>query len=91
MENFTERSVILSEGPVLRAPLSELRPQSVSIAGAEDETLAGRERAHIIQVLRECSGQIAGEKAAAVRLGAKRTTLQSKMRRLKITRKEYMG
>jgi transcriptional regulator with GAF, ATPase, and Fis domain len=40
-------------------------------------------------VLRECGGRVAGAKGAAVKLGLKRTTLQSKMGKLKIERKDY--
>jgi len=88
LENLMERSLILSEGSVLRVPLSELqakgepRPQP-------DHTLNGAERQHIIRVLRETGGVISGAEGAARRLGLKRTTLQSKMQRLKITRAHY--
>lgn len=55
----------------------------------EDITLASAEREHILRVLRECGGLISGPKGAAVKLGLKRTTLQSKMVKLKIERKDY--
>jgi formate hydrogenlyase transcriptional activator len=88
LENVIERSVILSEGPVLYSPLAEMQaePSQVSIA---DATLERAEREHIIRVLRECGGRVAGAKGAAVKLGLKRTTLQSKMGKLKIDRKDY--
>ena len=88
LENVIERSVILSEGPVLYSPLAEMQaePSQVSIA---DATLERAEREHIIRVLRECGGRVAGTKGAAVKLGLKRTTLQSKMGKLKIDRKDY--
>ena len=50
-----------------------------------DQTLDNAEREHIIRALRESGGQISGPTGAAHRLGLKRTTLQSKMQRLKIT------
>ena len=79
LENFIERSVILTQGSVLVAPLSELAP-----IGAEekrvDETLEATEREHILRALRESHGQIGGPKGAAMRLGLKRTTLQSKLK-----------
>ena len=88
LENFIERSVILSDGPVLRAPLAELRPDD---DGADSETtLREVERRHIIRVLRESQGVIAGARGAALKLGLKRTTLQSRMQKLKITRQEYL-
>ncbi len=88
LENFIERSVILSEGLVLRVPLAELRPPYES-RGAAETTLEKVQREHIIRVLRETSGVVAGLHGAAARLGMKRTTLQSKMQRLGITRKDY--
>ncbi len=88
LENFIERSVILSEGPVLNAPLAELRPPGYE-SGPEDTSLQSFERDHIIRVLRETGGVIAGSHGAAVRLGMKRTTLQSRMLKLGIERSDY--
>jgi transcriptional regulator with GAF, ATPase, and Fis domain len=41
-------------------------------------------------VLRECGGLVSGPRGAAAKLGLKRTTLQSKMRKLNIERKDYL-
>jgi formate hydrogenlyase transcriptional activator len=87
LENFIERSVILSPGTVLNVPLSELR--SVSEGLRHDATLENLEREHILRVLRETGGVISGMQGAAIRLGLKRTTLQSKMQRLGIRRADY--
>src|ERR1700686_3259706 len=91
LENFIERSVILTQGSVLVAPLTELAP----IGGEEksvDETLEAKEREHILRALRESHGQIGGPKGAAMRLGLKRTTLQSKMKHFGINpRKKPLG
>lgn len=89
LENFIERSVILTEGNVLRVPLSELRPQ-VGEGGVEDSSLEAAERDYIIRVLQECGGLVSGSRGAAAKLGLKRTTLQSKMRKLNIQRKDYV-
>jgi formate hydrogenlyase transcriptional activator len=89
LENLMERSVILSEGPVLRVPLAELRAPSQRISAQPDHTLNSAERDHIIRVLRETGGVLSGPFGAAHRLGLRRTTLQSKMQRLKITRQDY--
>jgi formate hydrogenlyase transcriptional activator len=86
LENFIERSVILSAGKVLNVPLAELAPTSSSYFSG---TLENLERQHIIRVLRETSGVIAGSKGAAVRLGLKRTTLQSRILKMGITREEF--
>ncbi len=77
---------------MLRVPLAELRRDKLSlISPPPDQTLDRAEREHIIRVLRESGGAISGANGAASRLGLKRTTLQSKMRRLKITRQDYLG
>src|SRR5436189_3627053 len=87
LENFMERSVILSDGAVLRAQLAEL---STSESGSPvTDTLVDLERQHIIRVLRETGGVIAGSHGAASRLGMKRTTLQSRIIKMKISREEY--
>ena len=83
LENFIERSVILTQGSVLVAPLGEME----SIFTEEesvDETLEATERDHILRALRESHGQIGGLRGAAMRLGLKRTTLQSKLKHLGI-------
>ncbi len=80
LENFIERSVILSRGPVLRAPVAELR---VDPTEATRGTLAEMEREYISRALRETGGVIS---AAASQLGITRTTLNSLMRRLGISR-----
>jgi PAS domain S-box-containing protein len=89
LENFIERAVILSSGPALRAPLAELDVPSSS-PSTEDSTLESTEREHILRVLRETKGVIAGASGAAARLGLKRTTLNSKLKKLNIHRDDYM-
>jgi formate hydrogenlyase transcriptional activator len=86
LENFIERSVILTEGSTLIAPAEELQAQTMESA---EHSLEQAEREHIIRVLRETGGMISGRTGAATRLGLKRTTLQSKIRRLGITREDY--
>jgi formate hydrogenlyase transcriptional activator len=89
LENLMERAVILSEGSALMVPLSELHPADEFPSDPSDRTLESAERSHIIRILRETRGVLSGPGGAARRLGLKRTTLQSKLRRLKITRQEY--
>jgi PAS domain S-box-containing protein len=76
LENFVERSVILTPGPVLQVPLGELHANNDS---GESITLRDKERESILRALRECNGQLGGPNGAAARLGLKRTTLQSKL------------
>lgn len=85
LENLLERSVILSQGDDLRVPLSELKAQ-VPAAPNGLATLAAAEREHILRALREASWVIGGPSGAAARLGMKRTTLQSRMKKLGIAR-----
>ncbi|MGA9811576.1 MAG: sigma 54-interacting transcriptional regulator, partial [Terriglobales bacterium] len=87
LENFIERSVILSQGPVLNVPLAELT--GTQAIAESDGTLESLERLYIIRALRETNGVIAGPRGAAVRLGMKRTTLQSRILRMGISREEY--
>jgi formate hydrogenlyase transcriptional activator len=89
LENFIERSVILSPGRVLRAPLGELEALGES-AESVDSNLEVADREHILRVLRECRGMIGGTNGAAERLGLKRTTLNSKMKKLGIKRRDYI-
>jgi formate hydrogenlyase transcriptional activator len=85
LENIIERAVILSRGPVLQVSIGDLQPASHSPASSSS-TLEAAEREHILKVLGETQWVIGGPKGAAVRLGMKRTTLQSKMRKLGISR-----
>ena len=89
LENFIERSVILSKGPALRAPLSELETAEDAVPEA-DPRLEAAEREHILRVLRDAKGMIGGPDGAAERLGLKRTTLNSKIKKLGIRREDYI-
>jgi formate hydrogenlyase transcriptional activator len=89
LENLIERSVILSQGSSLSVPFQELRPE---LSGFQHySTLETVEREYILRVLHETGGVIAGLHGAAARLGMKRTTLQSRIKRLGITREEYLN
>jgi formate hydrogenlyase transcriptional activator len=79
LQNFIERAVIMTTGPVLRPRIKDLSPQP---AAATVRTLADAERAHIIGTLRETNGVVSGKSGAAARLGLPRTTLIARMQRL---------
>jgi formate hydrogenlyase transcriptional activator len=93
LENFLERAVILTRGSSLYVPLAELESEEDELDDSESEspTLRAAERDHILRVLRETRGQIGGPDGAATRLGLKRTTLHSKIKKLKIERSDYMS
>ena len=89
LENFIERAVILSRGAELQLPLAELKqrtkiPEAATSNGLA--TLEHAEREHIMRALGESRWVIGGPSGAAARLGMKRTTLQSRMRKLGIDR-----
>lgn len=91
LENFIERAVILTKGPALRPPLSELESAEMPAEEAPPQNLSleASERQHILRILRETKGKIGGANGAAARLGLVRTTLNSKMKKLGIERKDY--
>jgi PAS domain S-box-containing protein len=84
LENFIERSVILTPGSVLQAPLAELQTAVDEGNAGKDLTLHTKERERLLRALRDCHGRIGGPDGAAARLGLKRTTLQSKLDHLGI-------
>src|SRR5215831_5748916 len=87
LENLIERSVILTNGSALQVPLSELeQTQANGDSLSRTATLEGTEREHIIKILRETRGVLAGPNGAACWLGLKRMTLQYNMKKLGITR-----
>ena len=89
LENFIERAVILSRGTELQLPLAELKQRTKAPVTASSnglETLEHAEREHIVRALGESRWVIGGPRGAAARLGMKRTTLQSRMRKLGIDR-----
>jgi formate hydrogenlyase transcriptional activator len=88
LENFIERCVILTQGDELQVPRTELKRSPLRTTGT-GATFEEAERQAIIDSLKAASGKISGKDGAAERLGLKRTTLQNKMRRLKITRADY--
>jgi len=77
LQNFIERAVILTQGDVLRLPA--LPP--IAAALNEPVTLEEAERDHILNALRDSNWVVGGAHGAAARLGVKRTTLISKMRK----------
>jgi formate hydrogenlyase transcriptional activator len=90
LENVIERALILSPGTTLHVSLGELRSRSTvpPISHEDVKTFAASEREIILRALREANGVIA---AAAMKLGMKRTTLNSKMRKLQISRSQLFA
>jgi formate hydrogenlyase transcriptional activator len=88
LENVIERAVILSPGTELQIPVGDFKPAAAPPPRSADGdiTLADAERQHILRVLGEVNWVLGGPSGAAARLGMKRTTLQSKMKKLGIAR-----
>jgi formate hydrogenlyase transcriptional activator len=95
LQHLIERAVILSPGPELRVPLAELtalpvsepRPHPAAVQpAASHTTLKESERELIRRTLDECRWVVGGPHGAAARLGLKRTTLLSRMKKLGLTR-----
>jgi formate hydrogenlyase transcriptional activator len=84
LENAIERAVILTSGPILHVPVSEFRSRST--LSQTPGTLEATEREAILSALRESEWVLGGPHGAARRLGLKRTTLQSRMQKLGISR-----
>lgn len=86
LENVIERAVLLTRGNVLQLSLPDIAlpepetPPAVTVVAREGED----EYQLIVRVLKETNGVVAGPKGAAQRLGLKRTTLLSRMKRLGI-------
>jgi formate hydrogenlyase transcriptional activator len=76
----------------LKVPLADLQPSSprgAAVSSAATGQLRNADREVILRALRESRGVIGGPQGAATILGVKRTTLQSKMRKLGITRPSF--
>ena len=85
LENLVERAVILTQGTQLHVPLQELKLVEPE-RHAATPSLQEAEREQILRVLRETKWTIGGPGGAAVRLGLKRTTLTSKIKKLGLSR-----
>ena len=84
LQNVIKRGVILSQGTVLTIPRSEFEVPVPP--GSSPVTLEDAERGHILHALEQTGWVIGGAAGAAARLGLKRTSLVSTMRRLGIVR-----
>ncbi len=87
LEHVIERAAILSPGKELQISLIELA-NADQVASKQSATLDEMEREHILRVLRETKGKIGGPGGAAERLGMNRTTLNSRMQQLRISRRD---
>jgi formate hydrogenlyase transcriptional activator len=82
LENFIERSVILTHGSALQVPIGELGGNGRAIPALSSRE--ADEREEIVRILKDTNGRVAGPQGAATRMGIKRTTLISRMKKLGI-------
>jgi formate hydrogenlyase transcriptional activator len=82
LENFIERSVILTPGTALQIPIGELsnNGRTAPVVGTRE----ANERDGILRILKDTKGRVAGPEGAAARMSIKRTTLISRMKKLGI-------
>ena len=97
LQNVIERAVILSRGPTLVVPLAEMQPNPAPPPAEKDaiapstrrqpvrSILAEVDRGEITQALKEADGRVGGPNGAASRLGLKRTTFITRMKKLGIS------
>jgi formate hydrogenlyase transcriptional activator len=85
LQNFIERSVILTTGKILYFCFEGLR-QGAEAGFPEAITLEEVQRNHIRKTLKKTNGVVAGPHGAAARLGMKRSTLYFHMQKLGISR-----
>jgi formate hydrogenlyase transcriptional activator len=85
LQNFVERSVIVTQGPALSPRTNELKLLMQLPMSAPSQTLFDAERAHILGILKETNWIVGGRDGAAVRLGLPRTTLIARMQKLGIS------
>jgi formate hydrogenlyase transcriptional activator len=91
LQNFIERSVILTTGNTLSPPLATLRKTVQTSYSPAPTTLRDTERELICRTLKQTKGLVGGSKGAAVRLGLKRTTLYARMNKLGISRQSIQS
>jgi PAS domain S-box-containing protein len=93
LQNIVERSVIVCETENLSVDENWLTRQPVATEPKSNldlsEKLALQEKEMIEAALRDCGGQVFGPSGAAARLGMPRSTLESKIRSLKINKNRF--
>jgi formate hydrogenlyase transcriptional activator len=86
LQNLMERAVLLSKGPSLRVPLTDILMDCNLNASPDSNVLEQAERELILRALRESNWVIGGTRGAATRLRLNRTGLQYKIKKFGITR-----
>jgi formate hydrogenlyase transcriptional activator len=82
LENLVERAVVLTQGTALAISVPELTGRAAALALTKSDSVAEQDR--IVRILKETNGRVGGPNGAAVRMGLKRTTLITRMKKLGI-------
>ncbi len=93
LQNVIERSVIVSETQTFSVDESWLsrQPSAPDVQPNPFNRQPAQEKAAIEAALRECGGRVYGPSGAAAKLGIPRSTLESKIRSLKINKNLFKG
>jgi transcriptional regulator with GAF, ATPase, and Fis domain len=94
LQNIVERSVILCSGETFRiekAWLASTQPSQQELPGLLPDTLQNQEKEMIEAALADCRGRVAGPAGAAAKLGIPRSTLDSKIKQLKIKKHKFIS
>jgi PAS domain S-box-containing protein len=94
LQNIVERSVILTSGDTFgieKAWLASPELARRELPGPLPDTLQNQEREIIEAALTECRGKVAGPEGAAAKLGIPRSTLDSKIKQLKIKKHKFIS
>jgi formate hydrogenlyase transcriptional activator len=83
LENLVERAVVLTRGTVLAISVPELSSRGAGVTPPAKADGSG-ERDRILRMLKESNGRVGGPTGAAARLGLKRTTLITRMKKMGI-------
>jgi formate hydrogenlyase transcriptional activator len=86
LQNLMERAVLLSTGPSLRVPLTDILVACVPSAPPDSNVLELVEREVILRALHESNWVLGGKRGAAARLRLNRTGLQYKLKKFGISR-----
>jgi len=82
LQNLVERAVILTRSSTLAISVPELANGGATLAPARTSTADEQDR--IVRILKETKGHVGGPNGAAARLGVKRTTLLTRMKKMGI-------
>ena len=94
LQNIVERSVILTSGDTFwieKAWLATPEPARQELPGLLPDTLQNQEKEIIEAALAESKGKVAGPQGAAAKLGIPRSTLDSKIKQLKIKKHKFIS